>query len=88
MIIFVRTAGEVPGSTVSLFDATPTTTGTFVSLALLITSDPASEPLEGFGLRIKIGVLVTVASIIVKSPTVILNPTYYSTILVPNFAVI
>lgn len=49
---------------------TPTAVGTLVSLALLITRDPARWPLLGCEFRIKIGVFVTVASIIASAPTV------------------
>ena len=69
-IVFVRIREEVPESTMAPFDATLTAAGTFVSLALLMTSDPAMEPSGGWEIWMKIGVLVTVASIIARAPVV------------------
>lgn len=52
--------------------APPATTavGTLVSLALLMTNEPASFPLLACELRMKIGVLVTSASMMAWPPVV------------------
>lgn len=49
---------------------TPTAVGTLLSFALLMTIEPPNFPLLGVDVRIKMGVLVTVASIIACAPVV------------------
>ena len=49
---------------------TPTAIGTLTSLALLITREPAREPLLGFEVRMKMGVSLTTASMMAWAPVV------------------
>lgn len=58
----------VPPDRTTAPPTTPTAVGTLLSLALLRTIEPPSFPLLGLDVRTKIGVLVTVASMMACAP--------------------
>ena len=68
-IFLVGAEGDVPGKTTVPFN-TPTATETFVSCTWFNTIDPARLPLDGFEVRMKIGVSVISASMIAWAPVV------------------